>query len=79
MRPSPTNTPVCPNCKSKFSHSMAMRKCTKCGLPDEVAELGPRGIARWRKQEAKRRGDRTKKIVASTRKKNKHGRKGVAR
>lgn len=80
-------TPICPNpaCKAKFSHSGAMAQCIKCGLPDEIRDLGPRVIARWQKQKDRRymtknEAKRLKSVVArgsEHKRKNKPGRKGT--
>ena len=42
-------TPTCPACGTKFSHSIALARCKKCGLPDEVAAQGGRAVARWKR------------------------------
>lgn len=54
-------------------------KCKKCGLPDEIRDMGPKMIARWRKQNArvegttKREAKEAKKPTTQKRK-HKHGR-----
>src|SRR4051812_5303019 len=70
--------PICPNCK-RNAWSPAMMQCTACGLPQEVVDMGHRNIARWRKMDARARGERSKVIIGGSagRKKNKHGRKGA--
>jgi hypothetical protein len=45
-------TPTCPACGAKFSHSKAMLACSKCGLPDDVRDLGPREVQRWKAKRA---------------------------
>lgn len=67
-------TPTCPGCGAKFSHDLAKNQCSKCGLPDEVADLGPKVIARWKRKAGIKRA-----IFGGSagRRKNKHGRRGV--
>lgn len=48
--------PICPACGAKFSHSRVQQWCVRCKLPDEIAAMGPRMIARWKKQQAKQPG-----------------------
>lgn len=43
-------TPVCPSCGAKFSRDVAQSACKECGLPDEIADLGPTVIARWKRK-----------------------------
>jgi hypothetical protein len=81
MTPHPT-TPICPVCGAKHSHDRATSSCRKCGVPDEILLMGPRMIARWKRQhakEARARGERQKVVIGGSagRKRNKHGRKGV--
>ncbi len=65
------DTPTCPVCEAKFSFKGGI--CNKCGVPSEIAHMGPLVIARW-----KRRVGIKKPIGASmANRSNKHGRKGV--
>lgn len=70
---------ICPNCKAEGKFSYAMQKCTACGIPAEVLLMGHRNIARWRKMDARARGERSNVIIGGSagRKRNKHGRKGA--
>ncbi len=43
-------TPACPACGSKFSHDKTAGRCKRCGIPDEVVDMGPRAIAQWQRQ-----------------------------
>lgn len=81
IKPELSKTPTCQGCGGKFTHSAVMAMCTRCGLPDEVRNLGPRMIARWKKQQAKEKGASKRQIKQATkpRSRNKHGRKGVKR
>lgn len=63
--------PVCPNCKAKFAHDNAASRCSRCGLPDEIARLGPRMIARWRSKQ----GIRPRHPSTSNKRKKAHGRR----
>ena len=79
------NTPTCPACGKKFSHSSAMKACKMCGLPDEVAEQGAKAVARWKRlrnapPDISKSAERILLRSHSARKrKNRHGRKGVKR
>lgn len=72
---------ICPGCGAKHSHNKLEMNCKRCGLPDEIRDLGPQVVARWkRKTLGKRRALKNERILASSgRKRNKHGRKGVQR
>lgn len=75
-------TPTCPACKAKFSHSTATLCCNKCGLPDEVRDAGTRQIKRWmRRRTTAEQVDVFPKKHSSNhnRKRNKHGRVGTKR
>lgn len=69
-----SEVPVCPNCGAKFAHSRAESRCQRCLIPDEIIVSGPRMIARWRKMKY---GGKTHTTHHQSRKRNKHGRKGV--
>lgn len=72
-------TPVCPACGAKFAHSEAEMRCQRCFIPDEIVDLGPKMIARWKKQQLKDKGASKREIKKGRQPKgrNKHGRKGV--
>lgn len=78
-------TPICPNCRAKFSHNNSRLECNTCGIPDEIARMGPQTIRRWNKDRLRQQGfsrrhakDTAKRVGArKSRSRNKHGRKGV--
>jgi predicted amidophosphoribosyltransferase len=67
-------TPLCPNCKAKFSHWESGKMCKKCHLPDEIADLGPNMIARWRRKNGIKKPGQS---FTTKKRPNKHGRRGV--
>lgn len=78
--------PVCPNCGAKFSHSATLNMCVKCKIPDEIIDGGPHLMARWKKDQQRKKHESKSKAKeirraahASTRAKkvNKHGRRGA--
>lgn len=78
------STPVCPACKVKFAHDGAKSLCKNCGIPDEVISMGPDMIARWQKLNLRKEGRSKRETKEAfygkrTRRRNKHGRKGVRR
>lgn len=78
-------TPTCPSCGSKFSYDKARSCCSVCGLPDEIATLGPELIKKWKqknhvgralRQKKRAEADRSKVVIGGSagRRKKKHGR-----
>lgn len=68
---------VCPACKGKFSHSLALQMCVKCKLPDEIRVMGPQMIARWKRKQGEPKHRPVKAV--KTKRRVKHGRRGVKR
>ena len=74
-----SGTPVCPACGAKFQHDPTALRCKVCGIPDEIVMMGPRMIARWKKDQFKQVGlsKRARKLRVksrTTRRRRKHGR-----
>lgn len=78
-------TPICPNCGAKFAWSPTMQMCTKCKITQEVLDMGPHGITKWRKLQDKDKGLTKKERKGhdarkgSKKRKNQHGRVGSKR
>ena len=69
-------TPKCPACGTSFPYAHGRQEelaheCKKCGCPRSVAMLGPKTVARWKRQSGFKQPIRQK-----TRRTNKHGRRG---
>jgi hypothetical protein len=73
-----TSTPTCPGCGAKFKHDAGTLTCKACGIPDEIASLGPQMIIRWQKDKLRGQGASKRSIKAyrkiSKRKRRPHGR-----
>lgn len=71
-----TKSPECPNprCRAKFAHSREKLACNKCGLPDEIAALGPRAVSRWLHKTAGKRKHNGRVSTINRRRKT-HGRR----
>lgn len=80
-------TPTCPNCGAKFMHDEAALICRSCGIPDEILHLGKKAIRDWKIHTLRQMGfsrrhakDTITQVGGNKSKRRaKHGRKGVKR
>lgn len=71
---STVRTPKCLACGAKFSHNKATLACSNCGMPDEIALLGPKVIARWKRKTLGKRRIKQRRPSTHNRKIKAHGR-----